>query len=349
MYPRPTGFSSPDSAPPSYNRVPPPLDGIEIEKQRAQEIVARLTLSASSAGAETKRPRVENGSGGGFDDEKGFNSAPSGMPYLYLTLFLSFFKPTCDTCSLIRLFKLIFESRVSNLYDLCKAYLRLCFLSYAHMKIQRDMDADSDSVTRPVELMGTTAQIVKAEQLINDVLAEVLYDAFFKYQTESKLTTHGHLYHEGKDFELLVCRRCYTTMLINMQRYGHPPSSTFENISGLNAPIPSGAGFGYHFGGWDKPPVDEERKGGWRYVDTGQVLIESACSVDRVEEALSKLLPILPKIQYFRFNPVYFQLIEADVLPAPFMKLPLTYGHVFFLFYAGIFRELQLPFSCLWA
>ncbi|OMP10927.1 hypothetical protein COLO4_04150 [Corchorus olitorius] len=59
----------------------------------------------------------------------------------------------------------------------------------------------------------------------------------------------------------------------------------------------------------------------------GQVLIESACSVDRVEEALRTLLPMLPEIQYFRFNPVYFQLIEADVLPAPFLKLPLTYGH----------------------
>ncbi|XP_054777187.1 phospholipase A I-like isoform X1 [Prosopis cineraria] len=46
------------------------------------------------------------------------------------------------------------------------------------------------------------------------------------------------------------------------------------------------------------------RKGGWRYLDTGQVLIESACSVDRVEEALSTLLPMIPEIQYFRFNPV---------------------------------------------
>ncbi|XP_059661951.1 phospholipase A I isoform X2 [Cornus florida] len=46
------------------------------------------------------------------------------------------------------------------------------------------------------------------------------------------------------------------------------------------------------------------RKGGWRYLDTGQVLIESACSVDRVEEALSTLLPMLPDIQYYRFNPV---------------------------------------------
>lgn len=78
---RPTGFSSTDSAPPpSYNSVPPPLDGIEMAKQRAQEIAARLTLSAASAGAaEAKRPRVENGSGGGYDNEKGFSSAPSGI------------------------------------------------------------------------------------------------------------------------------------------------------------------------------------------------------------------------------------------------------------------------------
>ncbi|PNY12712.1 tryptophan synthase beta chain 2 chloroplastic-like [Trifolium pratense] len=46
------------------------------------------------------------------------------------------------------------------------------------------------------------------------------------------------------------------------------------------------------------------RKGGWRYMDTGQVLVESACSVDRVEEALSTLLPMLPEIHYYRFNPV---------------------------------------------
>ena len=44
-------------------------------------------------------------------------------------------------------------------------------------------------------------------------------------------------------------------------------------------------------------------KGGWRYLDTGQVLIESACSVERVEVAVDTLLPMLPDIQYFRFNP----------------------------------------------
>ncbi|OIT28510.1 hypothetical protein A4A49_55933 [Nicotiana attenuata] len=45
--------------------------------------------------------------------------------------------------------------------------------------------------------------------------------------------------------------------LINMQRYGPPPSYPQLKIPGLNAPIPPGAKFGYHPGGWGKPPVDE--------------------------------------------------------------------------------------------
>lgn len=45
--------------------------------------------------------------------------------------------------------------------------------------------------------------------------------------------------------------------LINMQRYGPPPSYPHLRIPGLNAPIPDGASYGYHPGGWGKPPVDE--------------------------------------------------------------------------------------------
>lgn len=33
------------------------------------------------------------------------------------------------------------------------------------------------------------------------------------------------------------------------------------------------------------------------------MLIESACSVERVEETLDTLIPMLPEMQYFRFNP----------------------------------------------
>ena len=46
--------------------------------------------------------------------------------------------------------------------------------------------------------------------------------------------------------------------LFNMQRYGPPPSYPRQKIAGLNAPIPMGAEFGYHIGGWGKPPVDEQ-------------------------------------------------------------------------------------------
>lgn len=42
-----------------------------------------------------------------------------------------------------------------------------------------------------------------------------------------------------------------------MQRYGPPPSYPNLKIPGLNAPIPDGCAFGYHPGGWGKPPVDE--------------------------------------------------------------------------------------------
>lgn len=45
--------------------------------------------------------------------------------------------------------------------------------------------------------------------------------------------------------------------LINMQRYGPPPSYPTLKIPGLNCPIPLGASFGYQTGGWGKPPVDE--------------------------------------------------------------------------------------------
>ena len=45
--------------------------------------------------------------------------------------------------------------------------------------------------------------------------------------------------------------------LINMQRYGPPPSYPTLKIAGLNSPIPEGAQWGYHPGGWGRPPVDE--------------------------------------------------------------------------------------------
>jgi splicing factor 3B subunit 2 len=39
--------------------------------------------------------------------------------------------------------------------------------------------------------------------------------------------------------------------------HGPPPSYPNLKIPGLSAPIPGGMQFGYHPGGWGKPPVDE--------------------------------------------------------------------------------------------
>lgn len=35
-------------------------------------------------------------------------------------------------------------------------------------------------------------------------------------------------------------------------------------------------------------------------LDTGGVLIESACSVERVDDALSTLAPMVPGLKYYR-------------------------------------------------
>ncbi|VDL99524.1 unnamed protein product [Schistocephalus solidus] len=113
-----------------------------------------------------------------------------------------------------------------------------------------------------------------------DIDYQKLHDAFFKYQTRPKLTQHGDLYYEGKEFEVKLkekkpgalseelrtalglpvgpnADRYPPPWLIAMQRYGPPPSYPNIIIPGLNAPIPSGCAFGYHPGGWGKPPVDE--------------------------------------------------------------------------------------------
>jgi len=109
-----------------------------------------------------------------------------------------------------------------------------------------------------------------------DIDYQVLYNAFFKYQTKPEnMTIHGDIYYEMKEFEVklenkkpgILSDALKTALgmpedapppwLINMQRYGPPPSYPKLKIPGLNAPIPPGATLGYHPGGWGKPPVDE--------------------------------------------------------------------------------------------
>lgn len=47
-------------------------------------------------------------------------------------------------------------------------------------------------------------------------------------------------------------------------------------------------------------PAHKREKSMSSYMDTGNVLIESACSVDRVDAALSTVGPLIPDFKYFR-------------------------------------------------
>jgi splicing factor 3B subunit 2 len=114
-----------------------------------------------------------------------------------------------------------------------------------------------------------------------DVDYRTLYDAFFKHQNkfsiQEKLTGFGDLYYEGKEFEtqkssdiqvggqmterlrdalVMSAENSPPPWLINMQRYGPPPSYPNLKIPGLNAPLPAGCSYGYHVNGWGKPSVD---------------------------------------------------------------------------------------------
>jgi splicing factor 3B subunit 2 len=108
-----------------------------------------------------------------------------------------------------------------------------------------------------------------------DVDYQKLYEAFFKFQTKPELTRYGEVYYEGKEYEtnlkhlrpgelsdelkgaLNIPPGAPPPWLINQQRYGPPPSYPALKIAGLNAPLPPGADWGYHPGGYGKPPVDE--------------------------------------------------------------------------------------------
>jgi splicing factor 3B subunit 2 len=108
-----------------------------------------------------------------------------------------------------------------------------------------------------------------------DIDYQKLYDAFFKFQTKPELTRYGEVYYEGKEFEtnlrhlrpgelsdelkeaLNMPPGAPPPWLINMQRYGPPPSYPALKVPGVNAPPPPGASWGFAPGQWGKPPVDE--------------------------------------------------------------------------------------------
>jgi len=94
-----------------------------------------------------------------------------------------------------------------------------------------------------------------------DIDYEVLHNAFFKFQEKPQMTKHGDIYYEGKEDEvkmqsyrpgkiseqlrqaLGISEFAPAPWVVNMQRYGPPPSYPHLKIPGLNAPLPDGTGY----------------------------------------------------------------------------------------------------------
>ncbi|EXB63559.1 Far upstream element-binding protein 2 [Morus notabilis] len=130
-------------------------DNILFAKQKAQEIAARLVSNA-----ESKRPRLAD------DDspEPAFHSNSASNP-----LTVSFVAQTGQTSKRIS----IPNGKVGLIIG--KGGETIKYLqnqSGAKIQITKDLEADPYSLTREVELTGTSEQISRAEQLINDVIAQ---------------------------------------------------------------------------------------------------------------------------------------------------------------------------------
>ncbi|KAJ9461884.1 Pre-mRNA-splicing factor sap145 [Diplonema papillatum] len=103
-----------------------------------------------------------------------------------------------------------------------------------------------------------------------------MQNAFFKHATRPPLSDFGEVYYEGREKEIrnkyakpgVLSDRLKDALgmpegypppwLINMQRFGPPPSYPSLSIPGLNAPLPPNARWGYTPGGWGKVPVNPE-------------------------------------------------------------------------------------------
>ncbi|GAA6030561.1 hypothetical protein JCM8097_006208 [Rhodosporidiobolus ruineniae] len=152
------------------------------------------------------------------------------------------------------------------------AYQLPSFIADTGIATQRDAVKEKEEAQ---SLKQKTRERVQPKMGKIDIDYQKLHDAFFRFQTKPKLSDFGELYYEGKEYEtklkekkpgdlsqelkeaLSIPPLAPPPWLISMQRYGPPPSYPNLRIAGLNAPIPEGAAWGFHPGGWGKPPLDE--------------------------------------------------------------------------------------------
>lgn len=168
------------------------------------------------------------------------------------------------------------------------------YIAETGIATMRDAIAEAD---QDKTLKAKTRERVQPKLGRMDIDYQKLHDAFFRFQTRPPLTGYGETYYEGKEVESKFKARRPTALspalkealsipplapppwLIAMQRYGPPPSYPHLKIPGLNAPIPEGAQWGFHPGGWGRPPLDE--RGNPLYGDVfGERKDESQSAMD---------------------------------------------------------------------
>ncbi|XP_076926204.1 uncharacterized protein LOC143589272 [Bidens hawaiensis] len=160
---RVSGFS--DSAAPAYNNVPPPMDGIQLVKQKAQEIAARLFYNA-----ESKRSKFDNDGGSGWDSNN--NDSSSSRDYTDYGHAAPSIPSSYSYTNSSKKIE-IPNGKVGVIIGKAGETIKYLQLqSGAKIQITRDTDADPHSLTRDVDISGSADAIAKAEQLIKDVLAE---------------------------------------------------------------------------------------------------------------------------------------------------------------------------------
>ncbi|CAD6573969.1 MAG: hypothetical protein CYPHOPRED_005251 [Cyphobasidiales sp. Tagirdzhanova-0007] len=173
------------------------------------------------------------------------------------------------------------------------------FIADTGIASQRDAIKEKEDAQ---SLKQKTRERVQPKMGKIDIDYQKLHDAFFKFQTKPSMSDFGEMYYEGKEFEthlkekkpgdlskdlkeaLSIPPLAPPPWLIAMQRFGPPPSYPNLRVPGLNAPIPEGAQWGFHPGGWGKPPVDEFNRP--LYGDVFGV----ALAADQAEEYVDKTL-----------------------------------------------------------
>ncbi|CAN1773181.1 Far upstream element-binding protein 1, partial [Linum perenne] len=145
---------------------------IELAKQKAQEIAARLV---SDAAADPKRQRV-GGSDASSDPSPWSDSAPPAAAPSYP---VSYNTQSSQYGALNSKKIAIPNGKVGVVIGKGGETIKYIQLqSGAKIQITKDQEADPHALTRDVDLSGTQDQMSRAEQLINDVISEAEAGAY---------------------------------------------------------------------------------------------------------------------------------------------------------------------------